>query len=729
MAGEIQAAFDTVYADGPSSSPDQPDKGRIRGELAPVIQRQMDEVRSLASTALQWKEPVRVASTANIDIATGLENGDTLDGVALAAGDRVLLKDQTAASQNGVYVVSASGAASRSIDANEASELVGLAVFVRSGTANGGKQFACSTPAPIIVGTTSLTFQEISDQSSLNASITDLGDSLTAEAEAREVADNERAVRVPVSPDAAPVAVGETSDDSYMWFDFPRDRLNFVGSPWRDNDDGYGAMRVTGKNGVSPVGVDAAGRLLRPGDIASDIAFTRTIDDGGTQRSVLYIADGYEARRINTSDLDAYGPEVLAPGLVRYTDQVGARKFATYATGRPRAASTAIEHHINHGQSLSNGSSSSAPNHAYTTFPVNPNILMFNGGIRPIVGDQNAAVPPANLTSLVPAVERTDTTTLGETGLVAYAHALNEYYGGEKRVLVSCSGIGGMTYANLKKGTLAWNNMLAQVQAAKTIADGEGVPYSVAVVNWIHGEANRADSPETYRGYLTELRDDLQTDIRAITGQTDGPIVIIRQISSRLLDGSNIPGPERAKVLAGLNDADIYLCGVQYIADFAPDLTHPLPAMHNPLMVQHARTAYAVLGRGQSWKPLYPMFLTRKGRWIAVKYNVPVKPIVIDTRWVSDPGTAGIKYVDDTMSAQVVGVSVSADDEITVELDKAPTGTNGRLCFSTFGAATADWEQGRTIGARMPIHDSDYFACPQTGILVPNYSVALSLTL
>ena len=72
---------------------------------------------------LSWKQPVRVASTANVAIATGLENGDSIDGVTLATGNRVLLKNQTAPEENGIYVVVASGAASRSSDMDSLSLL------------------------------------------------------------------------------------------------------------------------------------------------------------------------------------------------------------------------------------------------------------------------------------------------------------------------------------------------------------------------------------------------------------------------------------------------------------------------------------------------------------------------------------------------------------------------------------------------------------------------------
>ncbi len=83
-----------------------------------------------------FKESVRAASTGNVVTTNGLENGDVIDGVTLATGDRVLLKDQSTASQNGIYVVVASGAASRALDADSLADLEGAAVFVEEGTVN-----------------------------------------------------------------------------------------------------------------------------------------------------------------------------------------------------------------------------------------------------------------------------------------------------------------------------------------------------------------------------------------------------------------------------------------------------------------------------------------------------------------------------------------------------------------------------------------------------------------
>lgn len=87
-----------------------------------------------AVTGLSWKNAVRVATTGNVDLTTDLEAGDVIDGVTLVAGDRVLVRAQTTASQNGIYVVPASGAASRASDMDQASEFSSAAVFVREGS-------------------------------------------------------------------------------------------------------------------------------------------------------------------------------------------------------------------------------------------------------------------------------------------------------------------------------------------------------------------------------------------------------------------------------------------------------------------------------------------------------------------------------------------------------------------------------------------------------------------
>lgn len=105
-----------------------------------------------------WKASVRVATTANLSSLSGLL---TIDGVTVSAGDRVLVKNQTTASQNGIYVA-ASGSWSRALDADTTDMLECSSwIYVREGTTNKGKIFRLTTTHPITVGTTALNYSEV----------------------------------------------------------------------------------------------------------------------------------------------------------------------------------------------------------------------------------------------------------------------------------------------------------------------------------------------------------------------------------------------------------------------------------------------------------------------------------------------------------------------------------------------------------------------------------------
>ena len=110
---------------------------------------------------IDWKASVRAATTANVTLASDLENGDVLDGVTLATGDRVLVKDQSTGSENGIYVVKVSGAPDRSTDADAGAEVTAnFAVFVEQGTANADSGFTLTNNGTVTVGTTALVFTQ-----------------------------------------------------------------------------------------------------------------------------------------------------------------------------------------------------------------------------------------------------------------------------------------------------------------------------------------------------------------------------------------------------------------------------------------------------------------------------------------------------------------------------------------------------------------------------------------
>lgn len=144
---------------------------------------------------LSWKTSVRVATTANGTLATAFENGDTVDGVTLATGNRILIKDQSSPAENGIYVVAASGAPTRATDADAGSELVNATVYVSEGTSNADTVWTCTTNATITLGSTSLVFAQVNGGTVAQATTTTQGKvelATTAETQART--DTDRAV-------------------------------------------------------------------------------------------------------------------------------------------------------------------------------------------------------------------------------------------------------------------------------------------------------------------------------------------------------------------------------------------------------------------------------------------------------------------------------------------------------------------------------------------------------
>lgn len=112
----------------------------------------------------KWKEPARAATTANIT----LSGAQTIDGVSVIAGDRVLVKSQTAGAANGIYVAAA-GAWTRATDFDAASEVLGAAVFVSEGTTLGNQVWLMTTDAPVTLGTTALAFAQVGGGASYTA--------------------------------------------------------------------------------------------------------------------------------------------------------------------------------------------------------------------------------------------------------------------------------------------------------------------------------------------------------------------------------------------------------------------------------------------------------------------------------------------------------------------------------------------------------------------------------
>ena len=207
--------------------------------------------------ALDIKDSVRVASTGNLSLTAGssdLEAGDTVDGVTLVAGDRVLLKNQTTASENGIYVAVASGGTpARSDDANASADVTsGMFVWVEEGTSNGDQGYVLTTNNTITLNTTNLTFTQFSGAGQITA-----GDGLTKSGNT-----------INVVPDNVTLSV--TADEIKLKGDVTTTALGdlLIG---KATNGGYKRLAVS---------TGGANYLLQVNSSGTDLEWTNSIDGG-----------------------------------------------------------------------------------------------------------------------------------------------------------------------------------------------------------------------------------------------------------------------------------------------------------------------------------------------------------------------------------------------------------------------------------------------------------------
>ena len=157
--GSVVAADDDEFA--------LPDSGSSPYYMRSDDPRVLGLIDQMETVGFSWKMPVRVATTAAGTLASSFESGDTVDGVVLAAGDRILIKNQAAGADNGIYVVGITGAPTRATDFDTDEEAEGAACFVSEGTANGNAVYVCTTNAPVELGVTTLVFAQVSSSAAL----------------------------------------------------------------------------------------------------------------------------------------------------------------------------------------------------------------------------------------------------------------------------------------------------------------------------------------------------------------------------------------------------------------------------------------------------------------------------------------------------------------------------------------------------------------------------------
>lgn len=247
---------------------------------------------------LDQKASCRVATTANRTLS-GLQ---TIDGVVCVAGDRVLVKNQTAGAENGIYVV-ASGAWTRATDADSSAKVTsGMSTFISEGSVNTSFRYVLVTADPIVLGTTALVFSEFGRDLTgvtftAGAGLTGGGTlaanrtfNVVANADASIVV-NADDIQVGVITDAqhgtrAGGTLHAAATDSTAGFMSAADHTTFTGHTTKI---GAGAIAAPGTNGTTAADLaDAINELAAWSPLRSQLSFVRpkqgstTLDLGGS---------------------------------------------------------------------------------------------------------------------------------------------------------------------------------------------------------------------------------------------------------------------------------------------------------------------------------------------------------------------------------------------------------------------------------------------------------------
>jgi hypothetical protein len=315
-------------------------------------------VDTIKQGSIDIKDSVRVASTANIAIGSALTNGSTIDGVTVATGNRVLLKDQSDASENGIYAVVGSGAASRTLDANTSALVTnGMYTFVSEGSVSNATGYVLTTVDTINLDTTNLTFTQFSGAGQIDAGtgLTKTGNTLNVIGTANRIVANANTVDIgsdvalvanPLSQFAATssaqlkgVLSDETGSGVAVFATSPTLVTPVLGTPTSGvvtNLTGTASININGTVGAGTPATAAVTTLTATGDI--------TMTGKAINQAVHT-----EAAHATTSDIWAGGNTCLLSGsVVTFTDiadapQAGAIRYVVANAAHVFTDNSALE--------------------------------------------------------------------------------------------------------------------------------------------------------------------------------------------------------------------------------------------------------------------------------------------------------------------------------------------------------------------------------------------------
>lgn len=353
--------------------------------------------------------------------------------------------------------------------------------------------------------------------------------------------------------------------------------------------------------------------------------------------------------------------------------------------------------------------------------------LMFTRGMRPQY-DYPAETAAQWYAALVPAVEAVSPTQpfLGETPSRGTGDAIKElieaedgkaFTDHEYRLLLSAPGYGALTIAQLSKGTTHFSRMVEQAQYGLALANTQGDTYAVQAVTWIQGESDylAGTTQATYLSSLSTLVADIQTDLKAVTGQSKRISVIGYQVASHINGAADdIPDIALAQLECAEANANFFIATPMYHFPYA-DGFH-LTGPGSQWLGAYLGLAYKrIVIDGEDWSPVRPIASVRQGAIAEVRFHVPKGRLVFDTTTVADQTNKGFQLVDSGGSPLTISnVEIVDFDRVRITAAASiPAGAKLRYAWqgnSAIGLGNLRDTQGDTIafdpdGVNRPLHN------------------------
>lgn len=337
--------------------------------------------------------------------------------------------------------------------------------------------------------------------------------------------------------------------------------------------------------------------------------------------------------------------------------------------------------------------------------------LRFAGGVR----TQDSGEP---YTSFVPLVEQDNSGNGGETPIAGATDMIKELIAAEDalvytdhsfQLLGSAPGAGGTAIAGLSSGTGAFNRFVADVQAGYNLAQSAGKSFKVGAFFWTQAESDYINSTPkaTYKTALVQLRNDLEAQVQAITGQSEPLACISYQVQGHATYGhAGDPYLAVAQLEVARENANHYVACPLY---WSPQSVHQSAQNYKRLGAYYGLAYKRIVIDGEDWKPVMPVQIDRQGTIILVRFNVPKGPLVLDTAFRAMQANYGFSVVDSEDAAVTIN-SVAVVEPDTVKIVTATAAAGGRLRYGTGNGGNLRDSQGETIifnggGQNFPLHN------------------------